>query len=55
MTTSATPTVRRVTARNTSSVATWVKLSVVKTRITAPVNEFVVQNDETRSTASEPR
>src|SRR5258706_7312618 len=55
VTTSATPTVRSVTVRNTSSVNTLVMLSPVKVCTTAPVNELVVQNAETSSTTSEPR
>ena len=55
MTSSATPTVRRVTVRKTSSVTTRTTLSPVTVCTTAPVNELVVQNAETSSTASEPR
>ncbi len=55
VTATAMPRVRRVTARNTASVSTRTRLSVVTVRVTAPVKLSVLQNAETRRTASDPR
>ena len=55
VTSSATPTVRSVVTRNTASVNTRTMLWVVNLCTTAPVKLLVLQNAETRSTASDPR
>jgi len=51
----ATPSVRSVVTRNTVSVNACTMLWVVNLCTTAPVKLLVLQNAETRSTASDPR